>query len=543
MAKKFDNALSALNEINENTTETNQTLKDLISQDRKQFEQNRRDKVLEDAKDKKQSPIIKGLGQGASKLGEKTGLLDKLKDMIGMIAGLGALSFLTNLPDIMNRLNTSFEEIAKMMEDTLTTIATLPVIKALLKKPPTPPTPDAPNANQDAEAKKKAEAEAKKKARDEAIRKAKAKHIANKVPDIDPRDMIDAEAEAKARRQKLAKDMLGKGQTVKTDMGEIKMNEKTLRIHDADTKKMLNTDEALKALENAVGKAAKPPVPAPDPRQGKYIAQEAASKALALAQKAGSGVGGALSKTGEVLSNIPGAGLVKGAAKVAGKVAAPAGIAIDAGMGYFDEDYKKAGYGGMDRGGLGLMEGMADVGDFGANLATAIGSGIAAALKGQDFGETWGATKKGWSNDVDMSKGFKDFAVSEKGKYLMSFGRMGSLDPEGTFAKQRQEQAQMVGEDTAMAQAIPAYNGPKGAAQAPAPNPKLERSEERNELISQIIRAQNPEKQAMLLGRLEELIAIMTVGEQQQAAMIINQVNQNGASGTVPLSVDIPTSF
>lgn len=103
---------------------------------------------------------------------------------------------------------------------------------------------------------------------------------------------------------------------------------------------------------------------------------------------------GGLTSAGAVTSATSGGGIgafLRGALKKAG----PLGVAVSAGSGMLDSDYRAdetwgTGLGGaLNRGGLGLMESVIDVGDLAANIATGV------------FGD-------GFDNDIDMSQAFKE---------------------------------------------------------------------------------------------------------------------------------------
>jgi len=88
------------------------------------------------------------------------------------------------------------------------------------------------------------------------------------------------------------------------------------------------------------------------------------------------------------------------------------GAAITGAMGYFDQDYRDAGYGGLDRAALGVGEGALDLVDGFANI---FNWGIKEAL----------GVGPGWDNGSDLSQSFKDWANSDDGQWWMSFGQRG----------------------------------------------------------------------------------------------------------------------
>ena len=74
------------------------------------------------------------------------------------------------------------------------------------------------------------------------------------------------------------------------------------------------------------------------------------------------------------------------------------GNAVAAGFGYIDEDYEKAGYGGVDRAALGIGESVAELGD----LATYLGAEASNYLFGTELGSTdlAGAYKRAVTSDL-----------------------------------------------------------------------------------------------------------------------------------------------
>jgi len=88
------------------------------------------------------------------------------------------------------------------------------------------------------------------------------------------------------------------------------------------------------------------------------------------------------------------------------------GTAITAGMGIFDDEYKEAGYGVVDRAGLGIAEGGLDLLDFGANTTNKGVNWLTNSLFGKEFFDT----------DIDTSGGFKDWVNSDQGKKWLQFG-------------------------------------------------------------------------------------------------------------------------
>jgi hypothetical protein len=75
------------------------------------------------------------------------------------------------------------------------------------------------------------------------------------------------------------------------------------------------------------------------------------------------------------------------------------GAAITGAMGYYDEDYTDAGYGGADRIGLGIVEGALELVDMLANLT---GNGVDLITGRDDFGraDAAGAFKDGVTSDT-----------------------------------------------------------------------------------------------------------------------------------------------
>lgn len=88
------------------------------------------------------------------------------------------------------------------------------------------------------------------------------------------------------------------------------------------------------------------------------------------------------------------------------------GTAISAGMGMFDQEYKEAGYGVVDRAGLGIAEGGLDLLDFGANTTNKGVNWLTNSLFGKEFFDT----------DIDTSGGFKDWVNSDQGRSWLQFG-------------------------------------------------------------------------------------------------------------------------
>ena len=96
------------------------------------------------------------------------------------------------------------------------------------------------------------------------------------------------------------------------------------------------------------------------------------------------------------------------AAKAIVKKAPLVGSAVSAGFGYFDEDYEKAGYGGLDRAALGIGQGVVELGD----LATYLGAGASNYLFGTDLEST------------DLAGAYKRAVTSDFGSALLQ-GRLG----------------------------------------------------------------------------------------------------------------------
>jgi hypothetical protein len=379
--------------------------------------------------------------------------------------------------------------------------------------------------------------EAKAKAADAA-----AKNAASDAGDT--RNLVDQEAKSKSAKIKQA----ALNKKITTDIGDIAFNDNTQRYQKVKPEgwgQMVKTADAEVALGKALelDKPAipeapkietappKPPVVEPDVKKTK----------------------GFLSKIDDALSSSLTYKFLKGSAKVAGKLAAPVGVAVDAGFGYFDKDYKAAGYGGMDRMGLGLMEGMADVGDFGVNLAT--------------MGAGWFTGKGlfgGWGNDVDISEDFKNWAQTDTGKFLLSLGRMG----ENPFAGLQDGAKDIVqsnienskgagGEEALMSQYMPKLNkdnwatrmGPNSvwsAPQTPEAKAELKLISERNALYDNIMKTTDPEKQKNLIEQLTKLVEMMSeagVGGAIGNPVVVQNNNQSQIMSAPPLRTQTsPTS-
>lgn len=120
---------------------------------------------------------------------------------------------------------------------------------------------------------------------------------------------------------------------------------------------------------------------------------------------AGSALSTAASGLGTAAKGAGAAGLAKGIGTKAGA----AGLGLSALFGMIDKDYQSAGYSGIDRAGLGIIEDVFNLGDGAFNILS-------------QANRLWGGDG---SNEVDISKRFRDWALSDSGQWALTFGRLG----------------------------------------------------------------------------------------------------------------------
>lgn len=138
------------------------------------------------------------------------------------------------------------------------------------------------------------------------------------------------------------------------------------------------------------------------------------------------------------------------------------GNAVSAGFGYFDEDYEKAGYGGLDRAALGIGQGFAELGD----LATYLGAGTSNYLFGTELGST------------DLAGAYKRAVTSDVGSALLQ-GRLGDAydamaAPTGDInAKAFVAPNRMAAFNAARASAVPSTTGNELTASSTTTSPTV----------------------------------------------------------------------
>lgn len=402
--KKFDSVIEALNQINANTADTNQTIKDLILQDKKQEENRKIEETAADKGDKTEQNF-----DWLKKIGDGTGTNKVAGDVgSGILGSLGTAAGLAGLMLLMENfdsLKDAAENLAEKFEDLWNLI---------------PEKEDLPQTATGTLGAAKAVTTVASKGIGALSRFTSGMTGADyKIPK--PSIPVESEADRLKRvqnsRAQAASELIKTSpkRGIMTDIGELKLNEASGRYTDAGGK-FVKTNDAVEAIARTAPEKM-PQISVPEIDLPPRITTPDDSIIRRMAQGAG-----------KVVDNTPIIGKALKVGKFAVKNAPVVGNAIDAGLGMYNyggtlsekTGSNVAGYGLGAAAGIG--EGLLDLGDAGLNAITSVGGGLAGAYDWATGGEGgfWSGMKSGWENDIDMSSIVPDTILGNK--------QTGSLD-------------------------------------------------------------------------------------------------------------------